>query len=536
MHTSIRRGIIVTFAIIFSFSISGLWAQSAGSGGTIYGTVTDATGAIVPDATVSIENPVSGYTRNTTSDSEGRYQFTNLPLNPYHLVVNVKGFAPRSQDVDVRSSLPITLKSILAVGGESTVVDVTASDLLENDSTFHTDIDRGSFNKLPLESQSSSLSSLVTLASPGVAADSNGLFHGLGDHASNSFSIDGQPITDQQSKVFSNQLPSNAVQSLEVISGAPPAEFGGKTSLVIQVTTRSGQGVTHPTGSITSSYGTFGSATGSVDLSYGGKNWGNFIEVDGLNTGRFLDPPEFVVFHDKGNELNIFDRIDRQLTPVDSVRLNLNYSRSWFQTPNAYDNLNVSNVISGGSGANPVFGNVGNTDQRSKIGTFNIAPSYTHTIGNDSVFNFGLYVRKDQYNYYPSGNPLADLGPPNLQNQTISQTRSLTNAGVHTDFSYVKGINNIKVGANYSQTFLRESDTLGVVSNTFNSPCTDGAANPVNGFTDPSQCAAAGFFPNDGVLAATLGSGTTPFNPVLLPFDLTRGGGQFNFIGRTDVK
>jgi hypothetical protein len=116
----------------------------------------------------------------------------------------------------------------------------------------------------------------VTLASPGVAADSNGLFHGLGDHAS--FSIDGQPITDQQSKVFSNQIPSNSVQSLEVISGAPPAEFGGKTSVVIQVTTRSGQGVTTPTGSITASYGTFGSATGSVDLSYGGKNWGNFIE------------------------------------------------------------------------------------------------------------------------------------------------------------------------------------------------------------------------------------------------------------------
>src|SRR5271168_317254 len=522
MHTSIRRGIIVTFAIIFSFSISGLWAQSAGSGGTIYGTVTDATGAIVPDATVSIENPVSGYTRNTTSDSEGRYQFTNLPLNPYHLVVNVKGFAPRSQDVDVRSSLPITLKSILAVGGESTVVDVTASDLLENDSTFHTDIDRGSFNKLPLESQSSSLSSLVTLASPGVAADSNGLFHGLGDHASNSFSIDGQPITDQQSKVFSNQLPSNAVQSLEVISGAPPAEFGGKTSLVIQVTTRSGQGVTHPTGSITSSYGTFGSATGSVDLSYGGKNWGNFIEVDGLNTGRFLDPPEFVVFHDKGNELNFFDRIDRQLTAVDSIHLNLNYSRSWFQTPNAFENLNVQNVVSGGAGANPVFGNVGNTDQRSKIGTFDIAPSYTHTIGSNSVFNFGPYIRRDDYNYYPSNNPLADLGPPNLQNQTIAQSRSLTNAGVHTDFSYVKGINNIKVGANYSQTFLRENDTLGVVSSVFNSPCVDINNHPLPGYTDPSQCPG--------------GLVNSSFNPVLLPYDLTRGGGQYNYIGHTDVK
>jgi Carboxypeptidase regulatory-like domain len=529
MNTSTRRVIFAAIAICFSLCISNLWAQSAGNSGTVSGTVTDATGAILPGATVSIENPVSGYSRTTTSDSAGHYQFTNLPLNPYHVVVSAKGFAPYTQDVDVRSFVPITLKSSLTIGTESTVIEVTGSDLIENDSTFHTDVDRGLFVKMPLESQSSSLSSLVTLASPGVAADSNGLFHGLGDHASNSFSVDGQPITDQQSKVFSNQIPSNSVQSIEVISGAPPAEFGGKTSLVIQVTTRSGQGVTTPTGSITASYGTFGSATGSVDLSYGGKNWGNFIEVDGLNTGRFLDPPEFVVFHDKGNEINLFDRIDRQLTPIDSIHLNLNYSRSWFQTPNAFDNLNVQNVVSGGTGANPIFDNVGNTDQRSKIGTFDIAPTYTRTIGNNSVFNFGPYVRRDQYNYYPSGNPLADLGPPNLQNQTIAQNRSLTNAGVHTDYSYVRGINNIKIGANYSQTFLRENDTLGLVSSTFNSPCVDGNNTPQPGFTDPSQCANAGLLSNDPSVGGT-------FNPVLLPFDLTRGGGQFNFIGHTDVK
>jgi hypothetical protein len=528
MHTSIRRSIFAVFVIFFSLNISGLWAQSAGSAGTIYGTVTDVTGAVVPSAAVTISNPVSGYNRTTTSDSAGHYQFTNLPFNPYHLAVSMSGFAAYSQDVEVRSTVPVTLKNALGVGGSSTVVDVTAgADLVESDPTFHTDLDRNSFSKLPLESQSSSLSSLVTLSSPGVAADSNGLFHGLGDHASNSFSIDGQPITDQQSKVFSNQIPSNSIQSIEVISGAPPAEFGGKTSLVIQVTTRSGQGVTTPTGSITTSYGTFGSATGSVDLSYGGKNWGNFIEVDGLNTGRFLDPPEFVVFHDKGNEINIFDRIDRQLTEADSVHLNLNYSRSWFQTPNAFDNLNVQNVVGGGTGANPIFDNVGNADQRSKIGTFDIAPIYTHTIGNNSVFNFGPYVRRDQYNYYPSGNPLADAGP--IQNQTIAQNRSLTNAGVHTDISYVKGHNNIKLGANYSQTFLRENDTLAIVNSTFNSPCVDVNNVSQPGFTDPSQCAAAGFISNDPSVGGT-------FNPVLLPFDLTRGGGQFNFIGHTDIK
>ena len=131
------------------------------------------------------------------------------------------------------------------------------------------------FDKLPLESQSSSLSSLVTLASPGVAADSNGLFHGLGDHASNSFSVDGQPITDQQSKVFSNQIPLDAVQSMEVIEGAPPAEYGDKTSLVIVVTTRSGLGhdasrmATSPLPSAVSAR-----ANGGFDLAYGGQKVG----------------------------------------------------------------------------------------------------------------------------------------------------------------------------------------------------------------------------------------------------------------------
>jgi hypothetical protein len=500
-------------------------AQSAGNAGTITGSVTDPTGAVVPGSTVSIQNPVSGYARSTETDGSGRFQFTNVPLNPYHLTASAKGFAADAQDVDVRSAVPVAVKSTLKITGSATTITVeSGGDLVENDSTFHTDVDRGLFSKLPLESQSSSVSSLVTLASPGVAADSNGLFHGLGDHASNSFSVDGQPITDQQSKVFSNQIPSNSIQSIEVISGAPPAEYGDKTSLVIQVTTRSGQGQTRPTGSITSSYGTFGSATAGVDLAYGGENWGNFIEADGLNTGRFLDPPEFKVFHDHGNEQNLFDRVDYQFSPADSVHLNLNYSRSWFQTPNAYDNLNVSNVVTGGASASPAFGNVGDTDQRSKIETFDIAPTYTRLIGSYSVFNFAPYIRRDAYNYYPSGNPLADKGPANLQNQTVGQDRTLTNAGVHTDLSYVRGRHNLKIGAVYEQTFLRENDRLSIVAADFNSPCTDLGGNSLPGLVDPSQCAGIGALPNANFL------------PVLLPYDLTRGGGYYDFQGRTDVK
>jgi hypothetical protein len=529
MHTLIQRAFFAAFLICIFFGFSGILAQSAGNSGTIYGTVSDVTGAVIRGATVSVTNPVSGYSRQTKTDNAGHYQFSNLPLNPYHLSFSAATFSSTYEDIDVRSTVPMTLTTTLQPGTTSTVVEVTTTggDLIENDPVGHTDVDRDLFEKLPLESASSSLSSLVTLASPGIAADSNGLFHGLGDHASNSFSVDNQPITDQQSKVFSNQLPSNSVQSLSVIDGAPTAEYGGKTSVVIVATTRSGQGVTTPTGSITTSYGTFGTATGSIDLSYGNKDWGNFIEVDGLKSGRFLDPPEFSVFHDKGNELNIFDRVDRQITLGDSLHLNLGLSRSWFQTPNAYDNLNVQNVISGGTSANPVFGSVGNTDQRSKIVTFNIAPTYTHTINVNSVFNFTGYVRRDAYDYYASGNPLADLGP--IQNQTISQARSLTNSGLHTTISYAKGVNNVKVGAEYTQTFLRENDPLAIVNATFNSPCVNTSGNPLPGFTSPTQCAAHGDVSNDPSVGGT-------YNSALLPYDLTRGGGYYTFNGHTDVK
>jgi hypothetical protein len=500
-------------------------AQSLGNAGTLVGDVIDPNGAAIANAAVRIENPVSGYRNSRSADKTGHYEFTNVPFNPYHVVISAPGFAPVTQDIDIRSTVPVHLRIALSLAKPETIVTVpSGADLVENDSTFHTDIDRDLFKKLPLESQSSSVSSLVTLASPGIAADSNGLFHGLGDHAENSFSVDGQPITDQQSKVFSNQIPMDSVQSLEVVSGAPTAEYGDKTSLIIKVTTRSGQGLTKPTGSIRASYGTFGSANAGFDLGYGGERWGNFVAVNGLKTGRFLDGPEFHVFHNKGNQQNIFDRIDYQFDPLSSAHLNLQYTRSWFQTPNAYDNLHVTNVVSGGMGADPHLADVGDTDQHSKIETFNIAPTYTRLLSSNSVLNFGAFVRKDAYHYYPSGNPLADLGPANLQRETIAQTRTLLNAGVHSDFSYVEGVHTLKAGAVYEQTILREHLHLGIVDSTLNAPCLNGTGTAIPGFMDPSQCAPASYAPNSA------------FNPSLLPYDLTRSGQLYSYTGHTDVK
>ena len=529
---------IVTVSAMLS--VGAAKAQSGGS--SISGSVQDPSGAVVANATVEIHNAVSGFDRTTTTDSKGNFSFPNVPFNPYHMTVTAAGFAQTAQDVEIRSALGVNVKVNLAVAGSSEAVTVEAGeDLVENDPIGHTDVDRGLFDKIPLESQSSSVSSLVTLASPGVAADSNGLFHGMGDHASNSFSVDGQPITDQQSKVFSNQIPVDSIQSLEVIPGAPPAEYGGKTSLVIVATTRSGQGVTTPHGSINASYGSFGSSNVGFDLAYGGAKWGNFVSANGLNSGRFLDPPEFVVMHARGNEENVFDRVDYQLSTADSIHLNLGFTRSWFQTPNSFD-TQLATAWSGSGGLDPNGNVVGPADQRSQIQTFNIAPSWTRVLSTNAVFTLGAFVRRDAYNYYPSKNPFADLGP--IQQSTVAQNRTLANVGLRSDLSYVKGIHNIKVGATYQQTFLTENFSLGIVSPFLNSPCLDASNNPVAGFNDPSQCAGAGLQPN----IASNPNAASPFTPLLGCYDLTRATPSTNdncasssstlfpFRGHTDVK
>lgn len=511
MLASCKKSLGAAFLFILVLGLSAN-AQS-GNATSVTGTVVDPSGAVVPNATVEIHNPVSGFFRRTVTDAAGKFTVPNVPFNPYHVTVTGQGFIPYAQDIEVRSGVPLNISIGLEVAGSSESVTVQAEgggDLVENDPSFHTDVDRALFDKVPLESQSSSLSSLVTLTTPGVVADSNGLFHGLGDHADNSFSYDGQPITDQQSKVFSNQIPSESIQSMEVISGQVPAEFGDKTSVIVKVTTRSGQGQTRPTGVVKTSYGSFGTITSAFDVGFGGPKWGNFIAASGLNTGRFLDPPEPHTIHDKGNEENLFDRVDFQPTGPDSIHLNFGYSRTWFQTPNSYDNVNsgVTDPVTGGP--------LPPTDQRSQIKTYNIAPAWTHLFNPTTLFTFGGFVRHDDYNYYPSGNVFADGTGliPGGSSATVNQNRTLTNMGLRSDISYVKGIHNLKAGVAFEHTLLRENFNFGITDPAVLPSSVDANGNPcfVGGIATASPCT------------------------LLLPIDLTRGGSPFPFRGRTDIK
>jgi len=333
-------------------------------------------------------------------------------------------------------------------------------------------------------------------------ADGNGLFHPLGDHAESSFVVDGQPVSDQQSKVFSTQLPTSAIQSMEVTTGTPDAEFGDKTSLVAQITTRSGLGAPKAFGSIEASYGTFGTAGGSAGLGFGSAKFGNFIAVDGVRSGRFLDSPEYAPIHDVGNNQTVFDRMDFEPTGKDALHFNFLAARNWIQIPNSYDQLSQ--------------------DQRQRVLTWSVAPGYQHTVNSHTLITVNPYIRKDQFNYDRSRDPFADTPA------TQSENRQLLNWGARADISMTQGHHNLKFGADLKQTRLLENFGFGITDPGYNSPCVNSDGVPVGdpALTSPNQCADAGFEPNTSSNPVVTGA---PFSPALLPYDLSRGGSPFIF-------
>ena len=493
-----------TFLIIFAVASCGARAlpddmQATGTGGTIQGAVADPSGAVVPGAMVTLSNAVTDYKETVKTGSDGAFRFANVPMNTYRLEVSAPGFQVASQELAVRTQVPMQLHIALAVAGQSQTVTVSASaDVLENVPTEHTDVSQRLMTQLPIASTGQGLSDAITLTSGGVVADSNGFFHPQGDHAETTYVVDGQPISDQQNKTFSTQMPANAFQSMELDSTAATAEFGDKTGLIVNAVTRSGLGQ-KPTASFEASYGSFGTIGEEATFGIGGSQWGNFLVLDSDRSGRFLDSPEFQPFHDIGNNETIFDRIDYQPGSRDSLHLDIFGARNWFQIPDTYDQLSQ--------------------DQRQLATTQSYSLDYQHTFSPSTLLTVNPFVRQDRITYDPSRDPFDDTPA------TVGQNRHLTNWGTRVDLSYANGIHNVKVGTQIMQDHLIENDFLGITDPTFNPIClaSNGAAVTTPTLINPNACAALGYTVNPNL------------QPGLIPYDLTRGGSDFMFHDRGNV-
>ncbi len=288
---------------------------------------------------------------------------------------------------------------------------------------------------------------------------------------------------------------------MRTLQGAPPAEFGDKTSLIVEATTRSGLNAGRTNGTASTGYGSFATPTASVTLASGSSAFGNFVALDGVDSHRFLDAPEFQPLHARGNAESLFDRFDWRPSDKTSFHLNVSAARSWFQVPNTYDQQTAGQ------------------DQRQHMTSFNVGLAYFRVLSPTLLLTANTWVRQDRVNYFPSGELFAD------QPATLSQSRQLTSTGFRSDLTYARGRQTVRGGVQVQVTPLSEAFSTGLTDPAFNSRCVDAHGTPVANpsLSTPSQCAEVGYTVN------------TSYQPALLPYDLTRGGTLFQFRGATTI-
>lgn len=213
--------------------------------GNIEGTITDPNGAVVTGATVTAKSTgtTAGFSRTTTTDGNGYFQFGQVPPGTYSVTVAASGFAGAKRDVAVSIDSTIAANFQLAVGGGETVVDVIADSNVTVDPTdtkIDSNIGKKLFEDLP---SGVTFASLLKVA-PNVRPEPRGGGFQI-DGASGSenvFIIDGQEVTNFRTGVLDTNfnLPFEIIQEVQVKSTGYEAEYGGATGGVINVVTAGG--------------------------------------------------------------------------------------------------------------------------------------------------------------------------------------------------------------------------------------------------------------------------------------------------------
>jgi Carboxypeptidase regulatory-like domain len=167
MH--VRRGFTLFLSFVLSLSALPIWAQSLNSG-SISGTVTDQSGAVVNAADVTLTDIGTGQKRTTPTNSAGRYNFANIAPGKYDLAFTKQGFSSAKTMVDVQVGQAATINMALQVGATTTTVEVQAgtSYLETTNATVGNTINGATLDALP--SLGRDVSTFVELQ-PGVGPD-----------------------------------------------------------------------------------------------------------------------------------------------------------------------------------------------------------------------------------------------------------------------------------------------------------------------------------------------------------------------------
>jgi hypothetical protein len=275
--------------------------------GSIEGTVKDASGAVLPGATVEARNIGQGGVASAVSDAAGVFRFPALAPGRYNLSATLQGFnAAKIDNVELLLGQIKVVDFALAVSGVAETVEVTAGSPLVDvrQSARAVSIRDEQVELLP---KGRDFTTIVTQA-PGANNEQRlgGLSIDGASAGENRYIIDGVETTDLQNGTSGKQLIADFIEEVQVKSSGYTAEFGGATGGVVNVITKSGSNAMHGSGLLYyegsalsggryafntgSSIGDFGGATGAAPQAAGGRPSLRLNPV--TNQAEYFDYPE----------------------------------------------------------------------------------------------------------------------------------------------------------------------------------------------------------------------------------------------------
>ena len=251
------RGWVALGAMLALFS-AGLLAQTTISTGSIQGTVTDASGAVLSGAKVTITNKATGLSAATTTNGAGAFASGALTPAEYEVRVEAQGFKTQAQTVLVQLNTTSTVNARLAVGESTQVVEVQASEVAVN--TEQATV-QGILNATQIENMPINGRNFLDLAQlePGVQIQDGGTF----DPTKNGFSsisfggrfgrtarieVDGIDISDENVGTTTQNIPLGAIQEASLQQSSLDLSTELTSSGSVNVTTKSGTNALHGEG------------------------------------------------------------------------------------------------------------------------------------------------------------------------------------------------------------------------------------------------------------------------------------------------
>jgi hypothetical protein len=258
-----KMGVLLSVFLVFSICIlSSAPAYAQISGATLSGTVTDASGAAIPDAQVTVTNTATGITRSLPTSGAGYYNAPNLNSGSYSISVSAPGFATQERTgITLTVGSQAVLDVTMQVGTVTQSVQVTGDALAVQlaSSSVSTEVNATTVRELPLNGRSWSdlallqpgVNSLAT-QQPSFAVGADRGNRGFGSQTSisggrpqqNNYRLDGLSINDYSNgapgSVLGGNLGVDAIQEFSVLTSNYGAEYGKSSGGVINAITRSG--------------------------------------------------------------------------------------------------------------------------------------------------------------------------------------------------------------------------------------------------------------------------------------------------------